>query len=187
MTGTRSQSNRGGRCPMCERFIGPVDTCPFCDAPACRPLSLRVLRYAALALALIGLGLLYLMAVRGEPPVIRTADIKPAMNSAFVRVVGTVPANARVTVKYGKADYVSFRIDDGSGTINAGAAGSCAVKLVEQWLVPVAGDRVDVTGEVNIRQGKTGRIIIDAPGHLVILARSAAGTNGTAGAPGATH
>ena len=86
---------RPGDCPACGRFIGPLDTCPFCDCPAERQASLRWLRALAVAVALGGLALLGLAAAAREPDPVAIAAISPSMQLARIRVDGTIAAPPR--------------------------------------------------------------------------------------------
>ena len=137
-------------CPSCERFIGPADVCPYCDADSAKPLMIRRLRYAALALALIGLAFLYLAARRRETPLIRIGDITPMMSFAGVRVAGTV-GNAAYVKRTGNAvEYLAFHINDGTGDLQVGASGDMARRLVEENRVPGKGDGVELTGTLSV-------------------------------------
>jgi DNA/RNA endonuclease YhcR with UshA esterase domain len=117
------------------------------------------------------MGALYLMAAGMEPRAVDIKTITPAMNSARVRLSGQVTADARIIKERGTPAYVSFRVDDNSGEITVAARDSCARAIVAQGITPKKGDRVDVTGVVNIRNADSRRIFIESPAHLVILSR----------------
>jgi len=157
----------GARCPACRRFIGPLDTCPYCDSPANKAFSLRFLRYAALVLAVAGMVLLFFMARSSRIPEIELGAVTPALNSATVRVEGNVAAEPRT----GQADdtYISFSISDGSGRLTVAAYDPCAHILVERDLLPHKGDRVEVTGTVSIRSPGANRIVIETPKQLKVV------------------
>jgi len=159
--------NDGARCPACRRFIGPLDTCPYCDSPANKAFSLRFLRYAALALAIIGMAILYLMARSGRTPAIDLGAITPALNSATVRVEGIVAAAPRI----GQSGdtYVSFPISNGSNRLMVAAYDPCAHVLVERNLLPHKGDQVDISGTISLRSPGANRIIIETPQQLKVI------------------
>ena len=155
-------------CPACGRFIGPLDECPYCDAPANKPFSLRFLRYAALTLAVIGMAALYLAARAGRTPAVEITGITPALNSAVVRVTGTVAALPR-TNHTGRA-YVGFPITDGSNRLFIAAYGSCAAGIIAAGSVPRRGDRVEATGSVSIRSPGERRLLVECPEAVRIVA-----------------
>lgn len=159
-------ANQEALCPACDRFIGPLDTCPYCDSPSPKPFSLRFLRFASLALAVIGMALLYLAARRGGVVTIGIGMVTPAMNSAYVRVTGTVAA----TPKTGLAEsaYVSFPISDGSNRLMVVAFNACARGLIDTTNVPQRGARVDVAGTVSISRPGERRLIMDSPEQLKV-------------------
>jgi hypothetical protein len=141
--------NRTAFCPSCERFIGPADVCPYCDADSARPPILRFLRRTALVLAIAGLGLFYLAAVAKEVPVTRISSITPMMNFARVQVAGAVREDAYVRERTGVVDSVSFVLDDGSGELRVVAYNNVARNLRDDRLVPRKGDVVEVNGTLD--------------------------------------
>lgn len=148
--GRGADGQAAAHCPSCERFIGPADRCPYCGADAGRSGSLRVLRYAALALAVAGLAFLILMTGGRDLPVVRVADITPLMNFAYVRIRGTVPRKAYVSRSGGKVEYLSFAVDDGSGQLRVKAYGQVARRLVESGTAPGRDASVDVSGNLGV-------------------------------------
>ncbi|MBP7830337.1 MAG: hypothetical protein KA248_10510 [Kiritimatiellae bacterium] len=137
-------------CAQCGQFVGALTRCPRCGARVEKRISIRVFRYAALGLGTIGLGLLYLMATHRELPIVRIAEIKPTMNFAYVRVVGTVADDPRIFKEAGKVRSMRFTVDDGTGEISVTAFRAQAESLVEQRLVPASGDRVEVAGALSL-------------------------------------
>lgn len=172
MTNDSSQDPRfaGHLCPSCERYIGPADICPYCDADSAKSPVLRFLRYAALALAIVGLGFLYLMVARSEVPVIKVGEITPMMNFAYVRVAGTVDRKAFIGRKKGKVDYLSFSLNDGSGQLRVAAYRNVARTLVEKNLVPKKGVIADVTGSLSVAADGRVKLYLRAAEHLRLTA-----------------
>ena len=153
-----SRGTPAAHCPSCERFIGPADVCPYCGANSAKPPLLRLLRYAALALALIGLFFLYLMARHRNMPVVKAGEISPMMNFATVRVVGKLARKPYTAYEDGQVDYLSFLVDDGSGKVRVQAYGDVARLLVASNLLPRVGTMVDVTGSIKVSAGKAPRL-----------------------------
>lgn len=156
-------------CPACERFVGPLDTCPYCDLSMPGTFSLRFLRFASLALAIIGMAALYMMAREGQRPVVAVGAVTPQMNSASVRVAGRVASTPQSGM--GGSSYFSFPITDGSNRLTVVAYDRCARELICSTNLPGRGDVVEVCGTVSINRPGTKRIIMEAPEQLKTLNR----------------
>lgn len=137
-------------CSSCGRFVGALTRCPYCGARVTKRLSVMAFRYAALLLATVGLGLLYLMARTQQIPLIRVADIKPTMNFAYVRIAGVVSGDARMFKEGGKIRSMRFMVDDGSGEISVTAYRTQAQALSDAGKLPRLGDKVEVAGSLSI-------------------------------------
>jgi hypothetical protein len=172
----RRLQDPGAYCPSCERFIGPLDVCPYCDCDSARNPVFRVLRYGAVLLALSGVALLHLMATHGEVPLVRIVEIGPMMNFGLVRINGEVEKDAFIGKSNGRIESLSFLVDDGSGCLRVVAYGQIARQLVEESLVPQRRSSVDVTGNVTV----------SADGNTKLILRNASGLKlGSASADGA--
>ncbi|MEI6969940.1 MAG: hypothetical protein WCL44_00350 [bacterium] len=163
------KANRDALCPACGRFIGPQDTCPYCDCPSPKPLSLKVLRLASLALAVLGMALLYLAAWQGRVPAIAVGDVTPAMNSAYIRVGGCVAAKPKTGTA--TTPYVSFPITDGSNRLKVVAFNRCAIGLIASTNVPGRGAIVEVAGVLSVSGPDERQIVIESPAQLKVIAR----------------
>lgn len=158
----------GASCFTCERFIGAADTCPYCGEGSAKSPMLRILRFIALGLAVVGLGLLYLASGIDGFPVTKIGLITPAMNFAQIRVVGNVRRDAYVAREAGEVDYLSFYLDDGSGEIQVRAYRTVARALVENGAVPNKGERVGVIGNLRVPAGKKPRLTLQSEQQLHI-------------------
>ena len=150
------KQNAGAFCPSCERFIGPVDVCPYCDADSARSPIFRFIRYGSVFLAFAGLAFLYLMASWTDIPAVRISEITPMMNFAVVRISGRVEREARVSKTKSGTEYVSFSVNDGTGRIRVVAYDDMARNLQERNLVPSCGTHVDVTGNLGVSADGSG-------------------------------
>jgi len=159
---------RGDICPSCDRFIGTRTVCPYCDADSAKTPLMRYLRTAALCLAVVGLGLLYLMSTRREIPLTPIADITPTMNFAYIRIAGTVARAPYVSGKQGALDYLSFAVDDGTGELRVAAYREAARALEAQGRVPRRGASVDVAGSLRVPADGRRKLTLQVPGHLKI-------------------
>jgi hypothetical protein len=137
-------------CGSCGRFVGALTRCPHCGARVTGRLSVRLFRYAAVLLSTVGLGLLYLMAIKREIPLVQVGKLSPTMNFAFVRVAGTATEDAHVIRDRGSVRSVRFTIDDGTGEIPVTAFAEKGRALVDAGRLPHAGDRVEVTASLNV-------------------------------------
>jgi hypothetical protein len=167
-TGT-PMMNPGGEtacCPACDRFIGPVNVCPYCSAEVSqvRPV-LRALRRSAIVLAAAGMFFLHAVATRTQPEPAAVGNVVPAMNFALVCVTGTAERRGYVGRNN---DYVSFRIADGTGSLRVTAYGRVARDIIEEGLVPAKGDRLEVVGNLNISAGSDARIILADVSRLTV-------------------
>jgi hypothetical protein len=160
--------NPGAYCPSCERYIGPADVCPYCDADSAKNPALNVLKYGAVLLALTGLAFLYFMTTCRQLPVLKIAGITPMMNFAMVRVNGTVEKDAYVSGRKGRVESVSFTIDDGSGRLRMTAYGTVAQAVVDGEKVPSRGSKVDVTGSLNVAADGNVKLVLRSADELRI-------------------
>lgn len=161
-------------CPSCERFIGPATTCPYCDADSRHAPFLRRLRYAALLLAILGLAALYLMARQQAVPAVEIRAITPMMNFAFVRITGTVVREPYVSHEGDRVDYASFLISDETGDLRVAAYREVARALVDGGRLPAKGDRVDVSGVLNVSGDGQVRLRLQTARHLQACERAMA-------------
>ena len=158
-------NNPDAFCPSCERFIGPVDVCPYCDCDSARNPVFRSLRYGSVLLAVTGLFFLYLMAAHSEVPVIKISEITPMMNFALVRINGVVEKDAYISKKRGRIESVSFPVGDGSGQMRVVAYAPVAEMLVKRNLVPARKSLIEATGNLNVSaNGNTKLIMRDVKG-----------------------
>jgi len=80
-------------CPKCRRYVGPLEKCPYCGAKVPTRLSIRLLKWGGLAIAVFGVMFLYLdlhathIIVR-EPQTIEISEITPTMNFGNVYITG---------------------------------------------------------------------------------------------------
>ena len=156
MAGGTRQSD--ALCPACDRFIGPESTCPYCATEARRAGTWRVLRVAALGLAIVGLVCLYGISILPDMAVVPIGEITPTMNFATVRVSGQVTRRPYIGRSHGEIDYVSFPVDDGTGTLRVAAHRNIARALQTDNRIPAQGSKVDVIGNLRISEG--GRIML---------------------------
>jgi hypothetical protein len=157
-----------GHCPACRRFIGPEDSCPFCDVDGITPLPFRLFKRLSIFLAMTALAILGLAAYRTQPPLIPIAEITPLMNHATVSIAGEV-LRKPTTSTGGANPYAGFVVADSSGEIKVTAYGPIAETLIEQNTLPVKGDRIQVTGNLDIRSQTRRSLILRSTEHLTKL------------------
>lgn len=137
-------------CPSCERYIGPVSICPYCEADAAVPRAMRVIKISAILLATAGLAMLFVMARSKGVPEVKASDLTPLMNFASVQVSGTVTRDAFVGRDKGEIDYISFLLDDGTGRVRVQAYGPTAKELSEAGIIPRRGQKLKAAGSLNV-------------------------------------
>lgn len=157
-------------CPICQRYIGPVSSCPYCDANSGKSPLLKWLRIIALLIGIGGVGLLYLTARHKEIPVVLIADISPTMNYAYVRIAGTVSERPYVGRDNSK---VSFVVDDGTGTIRVEARGRVSRALAEQDGIPRAKSDVEIIGCLRATADRDPKLYVRSADHVGITPHTA--------------
>jgi hypothetical protein len=129
---------------------------------------MKTLRRAAVAFAVVGLAVLFVVARQREVSLVRAADLRPEMNFARVRVAGEVERAAYVGERDGAADYVAFSVNDGSGVVRVTAYSAVARQLVAWRQVPRARDRVTASGTLALGRDGTLKLRLDAADGLRI-------------------
>ena len=157
-----------GHCPACRRYVGPADVCPYCGAEHLQQRSIRRLRYAALLLGIVGVGCLLLAARSRERPAIQVAAITPMMNFAQVRIEGEVCRAPFIAEDH---TYLSFLLGDGTGNIRVAAHRAVARELIAAAAVQGKGDTIVVEGQLDLRAGKTPRLVLRTRKGLKIQRR----------------
>ncbi len=147
-------------CPDCGRYVGPVSRCPYCDGVTAVTASRRRMKILALTLVIAGLGFLYMMAINHDINLVAINEITPMMNYAPVRVAGKVVRQPYVSKDEGVVNYLSFLVDDGSGSLRVSAQGKVAVALVASEKVPHKGDYVEVSGRLSVKGDGSCRLRI---------------------------
>jgi hypothetical protein len=149
-----THENAGGTrpefCPSCERYIGPVSVCPYCDADAAVPRAMRVIKVSAVLLASAGLALLFVMSRSKDVPEVKVSELTPLMNFGSVQVSGTVSRNPFIGREKGEIDYISFLLDDGTGRVRVQVYGLTAKELSEAGMIPRQGQQLRAAGSLNV-------------------------------------
>jgi DNA/RNA endonuclease YhcR with UshA esterase domain len=159
-----AESQVNAVCPSCGRFVGTQTRCPWCGARVPKRISLNIVRYGALALALLGLLALWFASRSTDLPLVQIQDIDDTMNWAYIRVQGVV---TRYPSYDSDSGYLRFWLDDGTGEIMVAAYRNESETLIESGKVPVPGDRVTIAGTVRIRDDLTS-VTIKVPDSLTL-------------------
>jgi len=147
--------HESGVCPVCGRFVGPADACPYCEAEGISPQPVRMLRWGALFSSTAGIIFLWLMARHSEPAMIRAADISPQMHLARVVMEGFVERGSSAGAETATDGRIWFRLCDGTGSIMVKAEGMAARRLAARYGKPDRGEFVTVFGTVEMdRRGR---------------------------------
>ena len=140
--------------------------CPYCGCDSLTPLFLKRMRLGAVALAGIGFLFLCLMSYSRELPLVTAGRVNPMMNSARVRVAGVVESRAYVSKKDGVVDYLSFYVNDGTGSMRVSAYSDIACALTNEGKLPEKGDNVEVSGSLRIVFGKPATLRLERAGVI---------------------
>jgi hypothetical protein len=151
-----------GTCPACGRYTGPALTCPYCEIELPDRTAFRLLRWTALLFASVGLLVLLLAAQRQPLPVTPVAQITGARTER-IRVRGLAVTSPRIVSRDGIPRFISFDLDDGSGTITVAATREVARHLLAENRLPQKGDTIEVTGNPGADRNRQLRLYMDAP------------------------
>ncbi|MBN1269330.1 MAG: hypothetical protein JXB04_07075 [Kiritimatiellae bacterium] len=162
----QDKQSEGITCSSCGRFVGALTRCPHCGARVEKRMSVKFFRYAAVLLATVGLGFLYLMSTHKDVPVIKISEVSPMMNFAYVRVKGVVSGDVRVYKEGGRVQSLRFPVDDGTGEIPVTAYRAQAEYLLAHELVPRMGDDVDVAGSLSVSADDRLLLRVQVPEHI---------------------
>ncbi len=136
-------------CPSCGRYVGPYEACPYCGARLTGRTSIRIVKIAAVALATVGLALLWLAATRAEVPQVTINQAGATMNMAYVRVKGHC---TRAATYDPESEYLGFWIEDDTGEMHISSYQAETRQIIEQNRVPALGDLVEVAGTLRVRE-----------------------------------
>ena len=138
------------RCPSCGRFVGAHYKCPYCGAHIKHRLSLRLFKYGSVWMAIIGVAILYLVAIKViHVPVVKVGDITGLYNFANAKIVGKVVKVKPLRGKKGKRSF-SITVDDGTGEIRITAWGDVTEDIARLDRIPRVEDEIEATGAIKI-------------------------------------
>ncbi len=152
-------------CPSCGRFTGPYTTCPYCGAQLKQRLSLRVIKIAAILMAVLGLVGLYLYARQVPVPTLSIADAQGTLNMAYVRLQGQVTGNITYDPN---TQYLAFWLEDDTGMARISCYRDVTQTLLNTGRIPAVGDRVSVAGTLRVREDSVA-LTVNVPEHVEIV------------------
>ncbi len=127
-------------------------------------IGLRVFRYGAVVLALVGLIALWVAARSADIPAMQIQDIGSTMNWAYVKLQGTV---TRPPSFDPQSEYLKFWLYDGSGEIMIAAYRNESRALIEMGRIPAMGDRVTVEGTLKVTEDFQS-LTLNVPEHMFV-------------------
>lgn len=154
------KSVKKGVCPSCDRYIGAVFECPYCECEIPGNALIASLRVLAILFSAVGLSFYLFYARSAEPKILFADAIDIGMKYAYVLVRGKVEAKPTVTEAGGKADYIAFTIRDGTGSMRIIASGRVATKIKDEKKIPMRGQAVEVAGTVDFSLYGSPRILL---------------------------
>lgn len=143
-------------CPACGHFVGVYERCPRCGTYLPKRTSLKFFKFFSLFLAIFGLFFLYLWVLNQKLPTIKISTISETMNFAYVHLTGVVSRDAQIY--YDEFDNgikrpsrITFTMNDETGSISVGAFKTVAEQMIEKNILPAAGDKIDVEGQLKVK------------------------------------
>lgn len=163
--------SRQAVCPSCERYIGSVARCPYCEGESAGTPSLRALRRAILPLATLALLALLASARLRLPPRVSTCSFAPSMNFATVRVCGRVLGRVKHW-RQERGDSLAFQLADSNGVLRVAVDSAASMELIRRDAVPGAGTCLDVCGTLQVRQGQRPLLRVHSARQLRVLGQA---------------
>ncbi len=160
----KTQEDPETLCPSCGRFVGAYEKCPYCGAELKKRMSLVIWKRIAVVGTAVGLFLMWLAAVKMEPPLIDVAQAGPSYNNAIVRVQGTV-VNRRLEEA---RKMVRLDVADRSGRLTAMGFGQLD-RFRELGNLPRVGDRVEIVGQLQISDQYGTSLFLNLPHKVRIM------------------
>lgn len=157
-----TEATLAARCGSCGRFLGPYTTCPYCGARVEGRISLKMVKIAAVALAVVGLVALWWAARRMPIPLLTVEAAQGTMNMAYVRVQGRITRSLTYDPIGG---YLAFWVDDGTGEVRISSYRDVTADLLAAGTIPALGDQVEVAGTLRIREDYVA-LTLNAAEHL---------------------
>ncbi|MFT5241377.1 MAG: hypothetical protein ACI9OU_000967 [Candidatus Promineifilaceae bacterium] len=133
-------------CPACERYIGEVTLCPYCDADTVHAPRQRRFRLLAFALILLGLAVMCLVNRLPPPGITPIGSIGETSGYRYVHLSGRVAERPYVVEREGQVRYASFVLEDETGRIRVQMDGDVAAALDAGTNLPWEGAALTVAG-----------------------------------------
>ena len=154
-------------CPICKRYCGPTEQCPYCDATITLPPLYRKIRNGAWFVAILGIAMLLVAARLRLPQTVPIADISPTMQFADLYFEGRLTQAPRISRNQRSA---STNLDDGSGATLRIVFLDEAVQAIQQKSEQLqAGAQVRVNGGLRIRADEEPVLFIRTPDQFLLL------------------
>jgi DNA/RNA endonuclease YhcR with UshA esterase domain len=151
-------------CPSCGRDPGPNDICPHCGADLKRRLRIRTFGLAAIVMAIVGLGLLWLFATHQPIARVKIADVQTTSNYAYVQIDGVVTRGPNYNPD---SQSLTWWVRDDSGELLASSFRATTQDLITADKVPAPGDRISLQGTLRVRD-TVPSLTLDSAQSLVI-------------------
>jgi len=168
MNETAHTAGQGTVCPSCNRFVGAYDRCPYCGTSIPKRISLRALRCLALLVAITGVVCLHLMAMYRDIPTVKIADISPAMNFGYKRIIARASQPIRFYRDGDKISGCMLTIEDDTGELRVRAYRPVAEELNRRGISIRKGDRISIAGTLQVLEDSP-RMLLQSPDQLEIL------------------
>lgn len=150
-------------CPNCKKYIGPVESCPYCRAKVGKAKAYTALKYGSLVIAILGLLLLRQIAIFQGVPFVNINEIGSGNNFGYVEIRGIVcETPAYFPEETTSSGSLYFDVDDGTGIITVKSYSSTTKDLLAQNKIPGFGNKVVVRAQVSSSATDTSLILQSA-------------------------
>jgi|GEM_PF-6734524 len=155
-------------CETCGRYIGPVETCPYCRSKHKKNPTIIRVKWGSLVLGVVALLIMWGIATTMEASVVKIGDIQRQNNMGIVKIIGMVNDAPRYYEReYGEIGTISFTVDDGTGIAQIRTYDTAATRMKQLGNIPAYGDNVELTGQVRW-QGDKVTITLNSAEQLII-------------------
>ncbi|MFU8780233.1 MAG: hypothetical protein ACNA71_04320 [Kiritimatiellia bacterium] len=154
-------------CPVCKRYCGPANACPYCDTTIPLSTLYRRIRLTAWLLATIGLAMLLVAAGKRSPETVAISEITPTMQFARLFFEGEITRTPRISRNQNSA---ATDLDDGSGSTLRIVFLEEAVHAIQSAMPPLTnGTRMRVRGGLRIQADEPPVMFIRTPDQFQVI------------------
>lgn len=157
MEGVLSKSKGRVYCEKCQKYIGPLEICPYCRFKNRKRKEVKLLKYGSVIMAFICLIILYTVGGILGTAKVKIEELDERSNFAYVQIEGTIieaPRYYPSDMYGGKSGTLEFTVDDDTGILKVRSYPDVTKDLIKEKKIPSTGDYVVVTGNFMVKGNK---------------------------------